>query len=211
MRRSRIGAALVAAGLAVSLVGCGGGKDDATDLPTIGGQSSGPSSSTPGPTTPAPPTAVPTTSTQKYGPLTLILNHTATSSENAQLALQAYQEYERSSHNTLATNVEDPKLAERSSGSALQDIRNVLRDQKSKGVRTGGAITVTVKVTRSSGGLAALTGCYDQSKSLLVRANGTSYVGPGTKKSPRIKIEVVVTNVASLWKVTEYNLKGDKC
>lgn len=210
MRFSRIGAGLMVAGLAMSLVGCGG-KDDTGGLPTGGGGSSTPpTSSAPTPTA-STPSAEPTTSTQKYGPLTLVLNHTATTSVNAQLALRAYNDYERSSHKTLATNVEDPKLATLSAEGPLRDIRGILRDQKAKAVRTGGTITVTVKVAAERPTLIGFSGCYDQSKSLLVRANDTSYVGPGAQKTPKIKIEVVVTDVGGLWKVTEYNLKGDKC
>ena len=210
MRFSRIGAGLMVAGLAVSLVGCGG-KDDSGGLPSAGGGTSAPpTSSAPTPTM-STPTAEPTTSTQKYGPLTLVLNHAATTSDDTLLALRAYNEYERSSHKTLATNVEDPKLAQLSGEAPLRDIRNILRGQKAQAVRTGGTITVTVKVAAARPALVGFSGCYDQSKSLLVRANGSSYVGPGTKKTPKINIEGVVTIVSGLWKVTEYNLKGDKC
>jgi hypothetical protein len=154
---------------------------------------------------------VPTRSSQRYGGLTLVLDRSAQPPANAQAALQAYDDYERSAHKSMATNAEDQNLAKKTLGKPLQFIRDVVRDQKTKGVRTGGSVAVTVKVVRASTALAAFSGCYDQSKSVLVRANGTSYIGPGAKKYPRMQLTVIVTSFGGLWRVTEYNLKADKC
>jgi hypothetical protein len=209
--RPRPAAVLLSGALLASLVACGN-KDDSGDLPSLGTSTTTSSAPTPTASAASPtPTAVPTRSSQKYGALTLVLDHSAQPPANAQAALRAYEDYERSSHKSMATNVEDPNLAKRSAGAALQDIRGVLKDQKATGVRTGGLVTVTVKLVGAGAAVAAFSGCYDQSKSLLVRANGTSYIGPETKKAPHIQIAVVVTNVTGQWMVTEYNLKGDKC
>jgi hypothetical protein len=200
----------VAASLAVSLAGCGG-KDDTGGLPSDGGQSSTTTSSTPVSTASATPTVAPTTSTQKYGALTLVLDHTAQPPADAQAALQAYEEFERAAHHSEATNVEDPNLGKRGADKALQNVRDIVKGQKAQKVLTGGTIKVKVKVARANGNLVAFNGCYDQSKSVLVRANGTSYTGPLTKKYPRMALTVFVTNASGLWRVSEYDLKADKC
>jgi hypothetical protein len=210
MKVHRVGAVLIAAALTISLAGCGDGKNDSADPPASTPPSDRPTTA---PTTSAPPTSTvpPTRSTQKYGSLTFVLDHTTKPAADSDRVLQAYDEYERSSHKSFATNVEDPALGRRTAGPALRDVRSVLQDQKAKKVRTGGLITVTVKVDRLSPAVAALNSCYDQSKSVLVRADGTTYVGPGAKQFPRLKVTVVLTNVAGLWKVTEYNLKRESC
>lgn len=210
MRFSRFGAGLLAAGLAVSLTACGGNDDSGGDLPSLTPTPSATPTSAPT-TAPASPAVLPVRSTQKYGGLNLVLDHTAQPPANALAALQTYEAYERGAHKSLATNVEDPSLAAKSTGQALQMVRDVLRDQKTKKVRTGGTVTVTFKLVRASGALAAFSGCYDQSKSVLVRANGTSYVGPGAKSYPRLPLTLIVTNMGGPWKVTEYNLKAGKC
>jgi hypothetical protein len=209
--RLRPAAVLLSGALLASLVACGD-KDDSGGLPSIGTSTTASSAPTPTASAPSPtPTAVPTRSSQKYGTLTLVLDHSAQPPENAKVALQVLEDYERSAHRSEATNVEDPNLAKKASGQPLQRVRDILRDQKSQGVRTGGSITVTVKLVRASAAVAAFSGCYDQSRSLLVRANGTSYTGPLTKKYPRLKLTAIITNVAGLWLVTERALKADKC
>jgi hypothetical protein len=210
MKLHRLGAALTAATLTVSLAACGG-KDDTGGLPSVSTTPSETPTSAPATTTAPTPTAPPTRSTQRYGTLTLVLDHTPKPPANSELVLQAYDEYERSAHKTFATNVEDPALGKRAATSALAFVRSVLQDQKTKKVHTGGPITVTVKVASSNEAVAVLDSCYDQSKSVLVRADGTTYVGPGTKKYPRLKVAVILGNVGGLWKVTEYNLKETKC
>ncbi|HEY0693946.1 MAG TPA: hypothetical protein VGD71_33485 [Kribbella sp.] len=211
MRFPRLGASLTAAVLVVALAACGG-KADSGGLPSTSTTPSDPLTSTPSTSTPPPqPTAAPIRSTQKYSSLTLVLDHSAQPPANAKVALQVYEDYERSAHRSEATNVEDPNLGKKASGQPLQRVRDILRNQKSQGVRTGGSITVTVRLVRASAAAAAFSGCYDQSKSLLVRANGTSYTGPLTKKYPRLKLNVIITNVAGLWLVTERNLKADRC
>jgi hypothetical protein len=54
---------------------------------------------------------VPTRSSQRYGGLTLVLDRSAPPPANAQAALQAYDDYERSAHKSMATNAEDQNLA----------------------------------------------------------------------------------------------------
>lgn len=210
MRFSRIGAGLMVVGLAASLAGCGGKDDESGGLPSLPSTPSSTATDTPS-ATPTTPAALPIRSTQKFGGLTLVLDHTAQPPANALAALQAYESFESSAHKSLATNVEDPNLAVNSGDKALQMVRDVLKDQKTKKVRTGGSVTVTFKLVKANAALAAFSGCYDQSKSVLVRANGTSYVGPGAKSYPRLPLNLIVTNVGGPWKVTEYNLKAGKC
>jgi len=157
------------------------------------------------------PTAAATRSTQKLGALTLVLDHSAQPPATAVAALQGYDEFERSVNNLMATNVEDANLAKRGAPAAIKQFRDVARDQKAKAEHAGGLITVATKVDRVNEAVALLTGCYDQSKSVLVRSNGTTYVGALTKQYPRMQLRVVVSNVASRWMVTEYDLKATKC
>ncbi len=206
MNSSRLGAGLTATVLILGLVACG--NDSAGAPPAAGTPSAAPSTSTP--RTVATPTVAPTRSTQKYGALTLVQNHAAPPA-NAALALEAYEEYERATHNSQATNVEDPRLTKVATGQPVQLVRDSVRDQKAKGVKTGGTITITAKLVRASGSLAVFSGCYNQSKSLLVRANGTSYTGPLTKQYPQLNLNVVVTNASGIWTVTEYLLKAGSC
>jgi hypothetical protein len=199
--------------LLLALTACGSNDNKSSDLPTSPASSSS-VPSTPPPSTVAPsmqPTAAPTRSSQKYDTLTLVLDHSAQPPAVAQAALAVYEEFERSAHKTMATNVEDPNLAKKATAQPLGFVRGVMRDQKAKGLRTGGTVTVKVKLYRASVALAAFNGCYDQSKSVLVRANGTSYAGPGAKQYPRMQLTVIVSNTGGLWRVTEYNLKADKC
>jgi hypothetical protein len=212
MNSSRLGAGLTATVLILGLVAC---SNDTADAPPMAGTPS-PAPSMPSATstpteTPSPrPSVQPTHTSQKLGALTLVQNHTAPPA-NAELALEAYEEYERATHNSQATNVEDPRLTKVAAAQPVQLVRDSVRDQKAKGVKTGGTITITAKLVRASGSLAVFTGCYNQSKSLLVRANGTSYTGPLTKQYPQLNLNVVVTNVSGVWTVTEYLLKAGSC
>ncbi|TDD58302.1 hypothetical protein E1263_20010 [Kribbella antibiotica] len=200
---------LLTTALVCSLAACGGKDDKSSGLPTLTPDPTK-SSSTPSSTpTPPTPTALPTTSTQKYGGLTVILNH-PNPPANSDDVFAAYDNFERAANKTAATNVEDPTLTKYAVGAALTTIRGHLADQKSKKVVTGGQVRLTTKV-ETFGAIAALTTCLDQSKSVLVRANGTTYVGPGAKKFPRIKIVVILGPLDSQWKVTGYNVKGEKC
>ena len=198
---------LIASALVLSLAACGGDDTKATDAAPTPMPSA---TSTPTKTPSQKPSVQPTHTSQKLGALTLVQNHTAPPA-NAELALEAYEEYERATHNSQATNAEDPGLTKVAAGQPVQLVRDSVRDQKAKGVKTGGTITITAKLVRASGSLAVFTGCYDQSKSLLVRANGTSYTGPLTKQYPQLNLNVVVTNVSGVWTVTEYLLKAGSC
>ena len=209
MVRARL-AALLLVPMMVLPAACGGSDDSGGGLPVPGSDSNG-APVTP-PSTAATPTPVPaTSSTHKYGALTLVINHKPAPPAAAAAALQAYDGFERASHRTQATNVEDPTLAKFGAAGALQDLRGVLQGQKAQKVRTGGTITVTTKVVRTSSAATALATCYDQSKSLLVRADGTTYVGPGAKKNPKLSASVIIGNIGGVWKVTEYNLKAEPC
>ncbi|MEI8412579.1 MULTISPECIES: hypothetical protein [unclassified Kribbella] len=210
MARARL-AALLVAPLAFGLTACGG--DDTGGLPTVSSAPTESSSSTPA--TSATPTVAPTTApastTQKYGALTLVINHKPTPPANATLVLQAYDEFEQSSNKAQATNVEDQVLARRATGAALQYIRDALKEQKAAKERTGGQITVTTKVAKIGSGVAGLDTCYDQSKSTLIRADGTSYRDSVLKQYPRLKVSVILVNISGIWKVSEYNVKSEAC
>ncbi|WP_405055913.1 hypothetical protein OG474_24595 [Kribbella sp. NBC_01505] len=209
MTRSRVWSVLLATALVCTVAACGGKDDKSTDLPTPAPKPTT-SSSTPSSTPTAPtPSALPTTSTQKYGGLTVILNH-LNPPANSDDVFAAYDNFERAANKSSATNVEDPTLKKYAVGAALTTLRGALADQKAKKVVAGGQVTLTTTV-QVIGAIGALTTCFDQSKQVLVRANGTTYVGPGTKKFPRIKIVVVLGRVGGQWKVTEYNVKGEKC
>jgi hypothetical protein len=196
--------------LTLLLAACGGG-DYTGGLPAVTDSSTSPSSTASSTNPSTTPAVLPVRSAQKYAALTLVLDHTAPPPAGAGPALTAYQDFERSAHRSEATNVEDPNLAKAASGQAVQFVRGIVKGQQAKAERTGGTITVKVKLARSSAELAAFTGCYDQSKSLLVRANGTSYVGPLAKKYPRLRLTVIVTNIVGSWQVTDYDLKADRC
>ncbi|MBB6566923.1 hypothetical protein HPO96_30795 [Kribbella sandramycini] len=199
---------LPAVALVCSLAACGDNDAKSSNLPTLTAE---PSTTSPPPTQSASPkpTALPTTSTQKYGGLTVILNH-PNPPANSDDVLAAYDNFERAANKSTATNVEDPTLPKYAVGAALTTIRAQLADQKAKKVVTGGQVNLTTKV-QIIDRIGALTTCFDQSKSVLVRANGTAYVGPGTKAFPRIKVVVVLGVFDGQWKVAEYNIKREKC
>lgn len=209
MRSPRLGAGLTATLLTFALVACG---NDSAGAP--------PAASTPPPAPPAStPTTVPTPtvtvtpirSTQKYGDLTLVLDHTARPPANVEAALEAYEEFERAAHESAATNVEDPNLAKKSVGAPLAYIRDELRKQKVQKARSGGTVTVTIKLIRAGKVLTAFSSCYDQSKATLIRADGTSYKGPGAAKYPRMLLTVIVSQMDGLRRVTEYSYKAANC
>lgn len=147
---------------------------------------------------------------QKYGPLTLILDRPAKPG-SATAALRVYSDFERVSHKVLATNVDDPALGGSVAPALVKTIRDILTDQIAKKVRTGGEVTVTVRVVGASPRLVVLTGCYDQSKSLLVRANGTGYRGPGATKDPKMTLNVTISNTTGRWILADYQFADGSC
>lgn len=203
---------LLAGATIVSLVACGG-TDDVADppptSPTATSTSTSPSpSGTPG-ASPTPAADKPR-SVQKYGTLTLTLDLPAKPG-TARAALRSYADFERRTHKMVATNVDDPGLKEIAVPAPVKAIRDNLAGQIARKERSGGQVSVTARVRRASSNLVLLTGCYNQSKSLLVRANGTAYRGPGATKYPKLKLTVIITNMGGAWMLTEYRYTDDPC
>jgi len=93
----------------------------------------------------------------------------------------------------------------------VEAVREVIAGRVAKKERTGGRVTATVKVAKASTRLVVLTGCYDQSRSVLVRANGSSYRGPLSTKYPKLRLTVTVARGTDRWQINEYSLKEGTC
>lgn len=196
----------------MSLVACGG-TDEVADPPPTTSPTATPSASTPSATpTPSATTPAPDKprSVQKYGTLTLTLDLPAKPG-TARAALRSYADFERRTHKMLATNVDDPGLKEIAVPALVKSIRDNVAGQVARKDLSGGLVKVTARVRGASLRLVLLTGCYDQSKSVLVRANGVAYRGPGATKWPKLKLTVILTNMGGAWMLTEYTLKNTPC
>ena len=205
---------LLTAALGLSLSACGG-DDGPGALPPTDDSAGTPSTApaTPVPSTvPTPTRSVePPTVVVTYGPLTLTVARPADAPATAAPALRAYTDFEQRSHKMYGTNVDDPGLAQLAGSAPLKMVRDVLAGQVAKKQRTGGRVTATVKVAKASTRLVLLTGCYDQSRSLLVRANGSSYRGPLATKYPKLGLTVTVARGTDRWQINEYSLKEGTC
>lgn len=211
MTRSRVASALMAAFLTASLTACGG-NDEAGGLPTLSGSTSSPASSTPSSSAPSPtPTAVPTQTVGKYRDFTLVLRRPATVDPKTEPAIMQFQKV----HQVFATMAggsaapaELPKIANPLVVKYLNDI--LATDRKAK-QRSGGTLTVSVTKATASAKLAVVDGCFNQSKVVTIRTNGSRFVDPSIGRNPTFPVRVTLSADTGIWKISEYVLRDGKC
>jgi hypothetical protein len=88
--------------------------------------------------------------------------------------------------------------------SGLLDPQRKLKEQ------AGGTLTIRVTEAQASTRVAVVQACFDQTKLVMIRPNGSRYVDATVKENPTMAIRATVTSLVGKWKVTEYSL-GDKC
>lgn len=212
MTRSRLWPMLVTPTLLLSLAACGGDGDKSSDLPTSVPSSSN-TPSTPPPSTVATPTpsSEPTRTMTKYGDLTLDLRRPAKDDAKAQPAVARFLALHRS-FAAMATGqtapAELPTIATRS---VIQTLNDLLAPQRKAKERAGGTLTVRVTAAQASASIAIVEGCFDQSKLVMIRPDGSRYVDATVKKSPTAVVRVTVSAPSGHWQVSEFSLKGKTC
>ena len=214
MKSSRVRTLLVVSVLTCALAACGGKDDTADDLPTLTPQPSTPATSTP-PVSPTPkptPTAEPTQTITKYGKLTLVFNQPASVDAKARQAVKTYRVFQQIFRGMLGTSTDDPLLKTVAGPSAVTYVQGVLQNQVKDGDKLGGTLTITTKVQGVGDALVVLGGCFDQSKSYVIRPNGTTYVPEVVKKRPELQVTATASAGAGAgWKITEYTLGSGPC
>jgi hypothetical protein len=207
--RSRVWPVLLSAALLCSLAACGGKDDKAAGLPTLTPEPSTPSTSAP-PSTPTP-TADPTQVVTKYGQLTLVFNQPANVDSKARPALKAYRVFQQTFRGILGTDTFDPTISSVAGPTVVAYVQKVLKNQTKDGDRLGGTLTVTAKVEQVGQASVLIGGCFDQSKSVVIRPNGSRYQSDVIKQQPRLEVGAIASQSAGGWRITDYRLEKNPC
>ena len=211
MTRSGLASVLLAAVLTASLAACGDKKDPG-GLPSLGDTTSTTPSSTPTPSTPsATPTAVPTATTAKYRDLTLVLKRPATVDPKSEPGVRQFLAFHQLLAAIFAGGPTTPELAKTANPSVVKIVDGLAKPLRQAKERSGGQLTVRITTTRVSGSVAVIDGCFDQTKLVTIRPNGTRYVDATTKRNPTMVVRSTLSKSTGLWRVTEYVLKEGNC
>jgi hypothetical protein len=195
----------------VSLTACGG-KDDAGGLPTLGGSTSSPAPSTPTSSTPSPtPMAVPTQTVGKYRDLTLVVLRLATMDPKAEPGVAKFLEFNQLLGGIFAGGPTPPAMSQLADSNVSKIVDGLAKPLRQAKERSGGQLTVRITKTRTSGPLTVIDGCFDQTKLVTIRPNGTRYVDPTVKRNPTMVVRSTLSSSAGIRRVTEYVLKEGKC
>lgn len=211
LTRSGLTSVLLAVVLTASLAACGDKKDPGS-LPSLGDSTSATPSSTPTPSSASvTPTAVPTEATAKYRDLTLVLKRPAARDPKAEPGIRQFLKFHQLLAGILAGGPTTPELSQIADPSVVQGVSVLEKPLRQAKERSGGQLTVHITKTRVSGSLAVIDGCFDQTKLVTIRPNGTRYVDASTKRNPTMVVRSTLSDAAGLWRVTEYVLKEGKC
>ena len=212
MTRPRVLPMLVVPALLVSLAACGGNDDKSSDLPSSTPQPTDSTSSTP-PSTPATPTptAVPTQTTAKYRDLTLVLNRSATVDPKTEPAVLQFQKVHQDFAVMAGGQPAPAELSEIAAPAAVKYLNNILAADRKAKQHAGGTLTVTVTKAEAGAGQAVVEGCFDQSKVLTIRADGTRFVDPSIGRDPTFPVRVTLSRDTGVWKISEYAFRDGKC
>jgi hypothetical protein len=143
--------------------------------------------------------------------LTLVFNQPATVDAKARPALKTYRVFQQTFRGMLGTDRDDPLLASVAGPSVVQYVQKVLQNQRKDGDRLGGTLTVTAKVQQVGQAAVLIGGCFDQSKSVVIRPNGSRYQSDVIKKQPRLEIGAIASMSAGGWRITDYRLEKNPC
>jgi hypothetical protein len=194
----------------VSPAACGG--KDAGSLPTLGGSTS---SSGPGtPTSSAPsstPTAVPSRTVGKYRDLSLVLLRPATVDPKAERGVAKILEFHQLLAGIFAGGPTPPAMSQTADSNVSKIVDGLAQPLRQAKERSGGQLTVRITKARASGSLTVVDGCFDQTKLVTIRPNGTRYVDPTVRRNPTMVVRSTLSDSTGVWQVTEYVLKEGKC
>jgi hypothetical protein len=203
--RPRLAVVLLAGALAASLTACGG-KEAASAPPPVAQSSTTPSSS-PTPTT----TPTPNGAGGKYGDLTLVVRRPAKTKANTTAALASFQSMHESFAAMLAGQKTPAELSDVATPDLISRLSALLDSQRKLKEHGGGTLTIRVTEAQASRQVAVVEACFDQSKLVTIRPNGSRYVDATVKEDPTMVIRATVTSLLGKWKVTEYTLNGGTC
>jgi hypothetical protein len=210
LTRSWAASGLLAVVLAVSPAACGG--KDAGSLPTLGGSTSSPGPSTPTSSTSlSTPTAVPTRTVGKYRDLSLVLLRPATVDPKAERGVAKILEFHQVLAGIFAGGPTPPAMSQTADANVSKIVDGLAQPLRQAKERSGGQLTVRITKARASGSLTVVDGCFDQTKLVTIRPNGTRYVDPTVLRNPTMVVRSTLSDSTGVWRVTEYVLKEGKC
>jgi hypothetical protein len=208
MTRSRLWPTPLTSALLLALTACGGSDGKSSELPTLTPQSTSSASSPPSSVSP---TASPTKAVTKYQDLTLELLRSTTLQPKASVAYERLQRLQELFASMIAGSPTPAEFSQLANGTTVKRFNELLKPQRQAKERGGGQLTIrTTKITASTS-LVVIEGCFDQTRLVTVRPNGTRYVDPTVKESPTMTMRAVLSNTAGPWRVDEHFLVGGKC
>ena len=208
MKRSQI-VTVVAAALVFVLVACSGSDNKGGGVPSPAGTPSVTASS---PMAGVPtPTAAPTRVVSKYQDLTLVLLRPATMDPTAGPALEVLQRFHQLFAGIAAGGSTPAELSQVASAATVGVINGLFKAQRQAGERGAGQLTIRTTKVKVGTSLVMVDGCFDQTKLVTVRADGTRYVDPTVKRGPTMALRVMLSKTSGPWQVDEYVLKASKC
>jgi hypothetical protein len=196
--------------MACSLAACGGKDGESSDLPSMP-ESTNSVSSTPTPSTSGTPTAVPSQTTAKYRDLTLVLNRpTAVDPKTEPAVLQFLRIHQLFA--VMASGRPAPAELSKIAASAPVNFLNaVLAGDRQAKQRGSGTLTVSVTKAQASASAAVVDGCFNQSKVVTIRANGSRFVDPSVKRDPMFPVRVTLSRGTGTWTISDYAFREGQC
>ena len=211
MTRSRVWPVLLSAALACSLAACGGKDDKSSGLPSTTPEPTSSVSSTPIPSTSGTPTSVPSQTTAKYRDLALVLNRpTAVDPKTEPAVLQFLRIHQLFA--VMASGQPAPaELSKIAAPAPVKFLSAVLAGDRQAKQRGSGTLTVTLTKVQASVSAAVVDGCFDQSKVVTIRANGSRFVDPSVKQDPKFPVRVTLSRGTGPWTISDYAFREGQC
>ena len=182
------------------LVACGNGAD-AEGAPSASGSSSTP---TVAPNSPTPAIA-------KYQDLGVDLQPPAKIDPKAEPALERLQRFHQLFASMIAGAATPPEFSRLANAVTVKRVNDLLKAQRQVKERGAGQLTIRTTKVHVGAALVAVDGCFDQTKLVSIRPDGSRYVDPTVKQNPTMAVRAVLSNTAGPWRVDEYYLTDAKC
>ncbi|NEA31527.1 hypothetical protein [Streptomyces sp. SID13031] len=213
MTRSRLWPLLVTPTLLLTLAACGGNDDKSSDLPTIPPSSSSTLSTPPSSASPTPtkPTAVPTQTTAKYRDLTLVLNRPAAVDAKAGPIVLLFQQVHQLFAVMAGGQSAPAELSKIADPSAVKYLNEILAADRKAKQHAGGTLTVSVTKVQPGTTLAVVDGCFNQSKVVTIRPDGSRFVDPSIGRNPALPVRMTLSRGTGIWKISDYAFRDGKC
>jgi len=203
-----------AAMMVASLAACGG-SDAKGALPTYTGPRTPSTTATSAPSTTAPsatatgPVALVAHSAYTYGGLKVIVNLPADIPSASTPRVRVFSEFLQSMGRTVARNKLDPALADLAPSDVVKYVKTATAGESLQGI---GSLTITISSARTvSQGPTMITGCFDQSKLVQVRRDGSHYIDAGARKHPSLKMAAEVNPARASGAVSRFTFAAGPC